>query len=80
VDCKLVYLTLCTFYFEINESCLSDKKCLIQNVVSPHCSDKRMSQRCTRRSLPNYFDIDVISLECKTKQHSNLTLVNERKK
>ena len=49
------YLTLCMFSFEINESRLSDTKCLIQNVVSPHCGDKRMAQRCTRRSLPNYL-------------------------
>ena len=32
------------FHFEINESRLSDTKCLIQDVVSPHCAcgDKRM--------------------------------------
>jgi hypothetical protein len=30
--------------------------CLIQD-VSPHCGDKRMVRRCTRRSLPNYFDM-----------------------
>ena len=51
------YLTLCTFSFEINESRLSDTRCLIQNAVSPHCGDKRMARRCTRRSLPNYFDM-----------------------
>ena len=49
------YLTLCTFSFEINESRLSDTSCLIQDVVSPHCGDKRMARSCTRRSLPNYF-------------------------
>jgi hypothetical protein len=49
------YLTLCTFSFEINESRLSDTKCLIQDVVSPHCGDKRMARRCTRHSLPNYL-------------------------
>jgi hypothetical protein len=32
-------------------------RCLIQDVVSPHCGDKRMAQHCTRRSLPNYFDM-----------------------
>ena len=53
----LFYLTLYTFSFEINESRLSDTSCLIQDVVSPHCGDKRMARRCTRRSLPNYFDI-----------------------
>jgi hypothetical protein len=48
------YLTLCTFSFEINES-----RCLIQDVVSPHCGDKRMARRCMRRFLPNYFDMTV---------------------
>jgi hypothetical protein len=37
-----IYLTLCTFSFEINESHLSDTKCLIQDAMSPHCVDKRM--------------------------------------
>ena len=50
-----LYFTLCAFCFEINESRLSDTKCLIQYVGSPHCGDKRMVRRCTRRSLPNYF-------------------------
>ena len=54
---KIIYLTLCTFSFEIKESSLSDARCLIQDVVSPHCGDKRMARRCTRHSLPNYFDI-----------------------
>jgi hypothetical protein len=31
--------------------------CLIQDFASPHCGDKRMARRCTRRSLPNYFDM-----------------------
>jgi hypothetical protein len=48
-----LYLTLCTLSFEINENRLSDTRCLIQDVVSPHCGDKRMARRCTRRSLPN---------------------------
>ena len=52
-----IYLTLYTFSFEINESRLVDTRCLIQDVVSPHCGDKRMARRCTRRSLPNYFDM-----------------------
>jgi hypothetical protein len=51
------YLTLCTFSYEINESRLSDTRCLIQDVVSPYCGDNRMARRCTRRSLPNYFDM-----------------------
>ena len=54
---KFTYLTLYTFSFEINESRLSDTRCLIQDVVSPHCGDKRMAWRCTRRSLSNYFDM-----------------------
>jgi hypothetical protein len=40
----LIYLTLYTFSFEINESRLSDTRCCIV-------------RRCTRRSLPNYFDM-----------------------
>jgi hypothetical protein len=44
-----LYLTLYTFSFEINESRLSDTRCMIQDVVSPHCGDKRMARRCTRR-------------------------------
>ena len=44
-----IYLTLCTFSFEIDESRLSDTKCMIQDVLSPHCGDKRMARRCTRR-------------------------------
>jgi len=69
------YLTLCTFSFEINESRLSDTRCLIQDVVSPHCGDKRMVRHCTRRSLDELLWHDVIPLEWETK-HSNLTLVN----
>ena len=49
------YLTLCTFSFEINE--INESHCLIQDVVSPHCGDKRMARRYMRRSLPNYFDM-----------------------
>ena len=29
--------------------------CLIQDIVSPHCGDKRIAQCCTKFSLPNYF-------------------------
>jgi hypothetical protein len=53
----MIYLILYTFPFEINESRLTDTRCLIQDVVSPHCGDKRMARRCTRRSLSNYFDM-----------------------
>jgi len=28
---------------------------MIQDVVSPHCGDKRMPRRGTISSLPNYF-------------------------
>jgi len=34
---------------------LTKVACLIQDVVSPHCGDKRMARRCMRRSLPNYL-------------------------
>jgi hypothetical protein len=44
-------------FVEINESRLSDKRCMIQDVVSPHSGDKIMVRRCTKRSLPNYFDM-----------------------
>ena len=50
----LYYVTLCTFSFEINESRLSDTRCLIQDAVSPHCGDKRVARRSTKRSLSNY--------------------------
>ena len=39
---------ICKFSFEINKSRLSDTRCLIQDVVSPHYGDKR-------KTLPNYF-------------------------
>ena len=52
---KLYYLTFCTFSVEFKESSLSDTRCMIQDVVLPHCGDKRMTRRCTRSSLPNYF-------------------------
>ena len=45
------------FSFEIEESSLSDARCLIQDVKSPHCGDKRMVRRCMRSFLPNYFVI-----------------------
>jgi hypothetical protein len=35
----------------------ANTRCMIQDVVTPHCGDKRMARRCTRRSLPNYFDM-----------------------
>jgi hypothetical protein len=34
-------------------------------ISSSHCGDKRMARRCTRRSLPNYFDM--------TSYHWNVT-------
>ena len=33
-----------------------DTRCLIQDVVSPHCGDKRMARRCTRYYIPNDHD------------------------
>jgi hypothetical protein len=51
------YLTLCTFSFEIKESSLSDTRCLIQDVVSPHCGDKRMAQCCPRRTTLSWRHI-----------------------
>ena len=49
------YQTFCTFSFVFKESSLSDTRCLIQDVVSPHCGDKTMARRCTRSSLQDYF-------------------------
>jgi hypothetical protein len=54
---KRYHLTLQTVLLEINESRLSDTRCLMHDVVSPHCGDKRMVRRSTRRSLPNSFDM-----------------------
>jgi hypothetical protein len=51
---KRFYLTFCTFSFEFKEIGLSDIRCIIQDVVSPHCGDKRMARRCMISSLPNY--------------------------
>ena len=65
------------FSFEINECRLSDTRCIIHDVVSPHCGDKRMVRRCTRRSLPNYFAMTSYYWNVR---HSNVTLVNEREK
>jgi hypothetical protein len=61
------------FVYVAQESSLSDTRCLIQYVVSPHCGDKRMAQSCTRSSLPNYFGI---SLKCGV-QHVNVSNVNK---
>ena len=57
VKLELYFITQYVRFFEINESSLSDARCLIQDVVSPHCDDKRMARRYTRRSLSNYFDM-----------------------
>jgi SAM-dependent MidA family methyltransferase len=46
---------------------LTKVACLIQDVVSPYCGDKGMARRCTRRSLPNYFDM--------TSYHWNVRLI-----
>ena len=49
------YLTLCKLSFEIQESSLSDITCLIQDVVSPHRGEKRMSRCCMRCPLSDFF-------------------------
>ena len=59
------YLTWRTFSFEINEKKVA---CLIQDVVSPHCCDKRIAWRCTRSSLPKILFPDGISLKCVQKK------------
>jgi hypothetical protein len=48
-------LAFCTFSFQFKESTLPDTRCLIQDVVSPHCGDKSMARYCTRSSPSNYF-------------------------
>ena len=77
---KCIYLTLCMFSFEIKESGQSDTRCLIQDVVSPHCGDKRMTWCCTRSSLPNYFVMTSYHLNaiCWKWSNSDDTLVNEQ--
>ena len=60
------YLTLCTFSFEINES-----RCLIQDVVSPHCGDNRMARRCMRRKRDVMHRMQSPSEYC---THFNSTL------
>ena len=73
---KRVYLTLCTFSIEFKESRMSDTRCVIQDVVSPHCGDQRMVRRCTRSSLPNYFVMTsyhwnaVKTRQCKQRKQS----------
>ena len=52
---RLIVRRGCKFSFEINKSRLSDTRCLIQDVVSPHYGAKRKTLPCPRRSLPNYF-------------------------
>jgi hypothetical protein len=64
ISYNLNYLTLCKLSFE---------RCLTQDVVSPHCGDKRMVRHCMGYSLPNYF---VISLVCWEK-HFNVSNVNK---
>ena len=52
---KYIYLTLCTFCFGSKESNLTDTRCRIQDVVSPHCGDNIMARGCRRSSLLNYL-------------------------
>jgi len=68
--CTYFYLTICTFSFEIKESNLSDKRCLVQEVVPPNCSDKRMAWSCLECFCQTTFFYDVIVLEC-GKKHLN---------
>ena len=69
------YLKLCTFSFEINESRQCGTRCLIQDVVSPQCGDKRMARRCTL----NYFIMTSYHWNVRQNTHSNVTLVNHGK-
>ena len=58
-------LILCTFSFKIKKvACLLqdvvsphcvDKRMVLRCIRSPHCGDKRMVLRCIRFSVPNYF-------------------------
>ena len=41
VKLELYFISHYIRFFEINESNLSDARCLIQDVVSPHCDDKK---------------------------------------
>jgi len=52
--------------------------CLIQDVVSPHCGDKRMTRRCTWSSLPNY--IFIRSYHWNAGKHVNVSNVSKAKK
>ena len=71
------YLTLCTFSFGINESSLSDTRCPIQDVVSPHCRDKRMDDITRdilcRTTLSWRHIIGMLGNKhfCKQRKHSN---------
>jgi hypothetical protein len=61
---KIIYLTLCTFSFEIKESSLSDARCLIQDVVSPHCGDKIDAATMREIFSSELFCHDAITLKC----------------
>ena len=51
--------------------------CLIQDVVSPHCGDKRMARCCTGSSLLNYFFIR--SYHWNAGKHVNVCNVSKAK-
>jgi len=50
--------------------------CLIQDIVSPHCGDKRMARHGTRSSLLNYFVMTSCHWEMWGK-HVNVSNVNK---
>ena len=72
-----IYLTLCTFSFEINESRLSDARCC-GDTRSPHCGDTRMARRCPRRSLPNYLVMTSYHWNVRENTVLNVASLNER--
>jgi hypothetical protein len=57
-------ITFCTFSFEFKESSLSDARCLIQDVVSPHCGDKIDGATLREIFSSELFCHDAITLKC----------------
>jgi hypothetical protein len=41
VKLELYLISHCVRFFEINEGSLSDTRCMIQDVASPHCGDEK---------------------------------------
>ena len=60
----IIYLTFCTLSFEFKESSMSATGCLIQDVVSPRCGDKKNGATLHAIFSAELFYHDVISLEC----------------